>query len=229
MLLPTRILHRLVVLPVYSIFLPCILTLPVSATASDSVLNERDTAWKVFAERLLSFHEKQIGNRDIVTTEEIGDYKDNPQFYVEISYIDSHSNLLLSRIRWERERPGKINVIEVFVYDENKQVARDYAAAFLPEYYTVHKPNGPGVPVQTLINLHNHAGKLHAFRSFDATGEFLYEACRGSYQGIEVDISTDDSEITGLSSVTPVITARDIEQICYGPIPDNAAEYLDPH
>jgi hypothetical protein len=148
---------------------------------------------------------------------------------VEISYIDSESNLLLSRIRWERETPGKLNVMEVFVYDDHKQVVRDYVAAFLPEYYTVYKPNGPGVPVQTLINLHNHANGLHAFRSFDATGDLLYEACRGSYQGIEVDISTDDSEIPGLASAASGITDSDIEQLCYGPIPENAAEYLDPH
>jgi len=112
--------------------------------------------WNRFVDRLLAAHNSFLGSHQIRTQEEIGGYAGQPEFYREVSYFDSRTDRLLSRIRWEMERPDAIHVIEILFYDEKGRVERDYSAAYLPKYRNA--------PYQTLVNLHRYTGALHAFR-----------------------------------------------------------------
>lgn len=188
------------------------------ATAASS-LRENITQvdeWNRFTGRLLAVHNRFLGSHPIRTEEETGGYAGQPEFYGEVSYFDSRTNRLLSRIRWERERPGTIHVIEIFFYDARGRVARDYSSAFLPKYRNA--------PYQTLINLHRYTDGLHAFRQFDASGDRLYEYCRGSWFEEPVLIELDEP----LVATPDTLLNSEAYIACFGYVPLTAGNYLDP-
>ncbi|MFP5348774.1 MAG: hypothetical protein ACLGHO_02895 [Gammaproteobacteria bacterium] len=136
-----------------------------------------------FFENLRKLHQQQIDGKKIRETEEFGGYKDLPQFYREVSYYDAATGRLLSRIQWERENPTRIHAIEVFVYDDQGRVARDYSTWFLPRYRNA--------PRETNINLYNYGDGIRAWRQFDVFGNRMYEKCSAG-ERVLVELWGDD-------------------------------------
>lgn len=172
--------------------------------------------WNRFVQRLHSAHRTFLRIYDIREEEQIGGYAGDPNFYREVSYFDAATDRLLSRIRWETQQPNTIHVIELFFYDDQGRLERDYSAAFLPRYRNS--------PYQTLINVHRYNGDLHSFRQFDASGARIYEHCTGTWfdrpVAVELEeplVATPDSVIKSESYIA-----------CFGLMPTRVGNYLDP-
>ena len=190
--------------------------------------NEHARIWKSFADKVYQLHERQLAGNSIRTTSKPGGYMNHPDCYVEVSYFDEATGLLLSRIKWRTEQPDTTHVIEVFVYDEQHRLLRDYTVAYVAAFYG-HLESGLDIPNQALVNLHNNNGELSAFRSFDANGTFVYEACSGKYEGRPVYISLDDEEINDIGADPSSLVNGKEYKACFGGMPATAGEYLDPH
>ncbi len=176
--------------------------------------------WNLFATRLYKMHLYYLANYKTYTTERIDGYSGSPKFYREISYFDSASKRLLSKIQWVIKYPGRVHTIEIYVYDKNGRLQRDYLAAYLPRFRNA--------PVQTLINLHAYSSKLHAWRQFDATGNRIYEQCRGSFFGRKVNIQLDDDDMVALVGSRPAVMTSDSYIECFSGISSLATPYLNP-
>lgn len=175
------------------------------------------TVWNRFADKAYELHQRQLAGRDIRQTEETGEYGGaaaRGYGYREISYYDARTGLLLSRVRVDRDRPKILHIVEAFIYDEQGRVARDFAAIYLP--WAQH------APMRTLISLHRYNNDLHAYRQFDASGERIYEQCKGLYAGQKVDISLEQQEID------PRTTASGAYQACFAGVQQTAGVYLSP-
>jgi hypothetical protein len=175
-------------------------------------------SWNRFASKAYDLHKQQIAGRTIRETEETGEYGGTAASgyrYKETSYHDARTGLLLSRVRVDRDRPQILHIIEVFVYDEQGRVARDFAAIYLPW--------SQNAPMRTLINLHRYNHDLHAYRQFDASGERVYEQCKGMHAGKKVDISLEQQDIG------PQTTASDAYQACFAGVQETVGAYLVPH
>lgn len=191
------------------------IVLPVAAANSVGENTVQVGEWNRFANRLLAVHRRFLRSYPVRTEEETGGYADLPEFYREVSYFDSRTDRLLSRIRWERDRPDAVHVIEIFFYDDIGRVERDYSAAFLPNYRNA--------PYQTLINLHRYTDGLHAFRQFDASGDRLYEYCHGSWFDEPVLIALDEP----LVATPDTLLNSEAYIACFGFVPVAAGNYLD--
>jgi tetratricopeptide (TPR) repeat protein len=162
-------------------------------------------------------HNKQIQNRTIRTETEIGGYATHPQYYEETRYYDEKSGLLLSRIQRERNESAAIHLIEVNVYDAKDVLQRDYLAVYLPVFRNA--------PIQTLINLHTYNKGLHAFRQFDASGDYIYEQCQGKYQGKDVLLSLDEDQFSPGAGQKKSVVRSKLYKMCFNDLPkviDNA-------
>lgn len=205
------------------LFMSFVFAMPATAAESaDSMKqdNKQVDDWNVFAKNLYKLHQKQIAKTDVKVTSENGGYR-GKDFYNEKTYTEKKTGRVLSRIQWELDNPDLMHVIEVFVYDKQGRVTRDYTAAFLPVYRNA--------PVQTLIALHNYNGDLHAFRSFDASGIPTFERCQGSYQSKDVDMDFEDYEIDDMRLQKGGIMSTPIYQACFGKIDLTAKKYLTPN
>lgn len=173
--------------------------------------------WNTFADECLALQKQQLAQTQVREKTRIGGYAHQPQFYIEHTYYDAKTGVLLSRMQWEREHPDRMHTCEVYIYDDQGRVVRDFAAAYLPQ--------GRNAPVQTLINLHEYNGDLHAFRQFDASGDRIYEYCEGTWHDKPVQLRIFEDDLYGTSDVTstPVYSA------CFKGLPMKAGEYLDPH
>jgi hypothetical protein len=200
----------------------CFITItPINALSETVALRVNDdqvAVWNRFAESLVDLHKQGIAGRKIRTSELTGGY--GGEFakgytYREVSYHDAESGLLLSRIRRGENKPEMIQIIDVFIYDPTGRVIRDYTAIYLPR--------GRHAPVRTFINLHQYDDKLHGFRQFDASGDLLYEQCRGKFAGQKVDLSLEDYQIK------PRVIASKDYQACFGKLPATAEKYLIPN
>jgi tetratricopeptide (TPR) repeat protein len=179
--------------------------------------------WNRFADHLHQLHRHLIQGKQIRVEEQTGGYggfTGQPDFYIEKKYYDQANGRMLSRIQWEKDNPDTIHVIEVFIYDEQGQVKRDYLAAFLPGFRNA--------PVQTLINLHNYNDQLHAFRQFDASGERIYETCSGRFFDEAVEIHLMDYQLSALSAERPAVMDTEAYLACFQGVPTTVADYLDP-
>lgn len=217
MLVMTSITRYSLVLPAVS-FIALAPINALSETVALSVDDDQVSVWNRFVDSLVDLHEKGIAGREIRTSELTGGY--GGEFakgftYREVSYHDAKSGQLLSRIRHEENKPEKIQVIDVYIYDATGRVVRDYTAMYLPR--------GRHAPVRTFINLHQYSETLHGFRQFDASGNRLYEHCRGQFAGHVVDLDLEDYQIK------PGITATKDYQMCFGKLPDTAEKYLIPN
>lgn len=172
--------------------------------------------WDAFAKNVLALHKKLISQTKVVKKTKTGGYAHMPEFYKEESFYDARTHKLISKVQWEKDNPDVLHTIEVYLYDKQGRVIRDYAAAYLPEY---HK-----APTQTLISLHAYHGDLHAFRTFDASGYTIDEGCRGQYQGKEVQIILDEGEI---EDGAPEMKTPEY-QICFEGLQTKAGKYLMP-
>lgn len=189
-----------------------------ATTAGHSVRvdNARVKAWNRFADDLYKVHRHLLRAHRTRMVETVGGYANMPAFYREESHFDAETGRLLSRVQWERENPSNIHAIEVYFYDTEGRVRRDYGATFLP----VHR----NAPIQTLVNLHHHDKDLHAFRQFDASGERIYEQCRGTHFDEPVDISIPFPTVGTPRS----ILESEAYVACFGFLPADAGDALDP-
>lgn len=176
--------------------------------------------WNAFAEAVYALHQRQLAGREVRTESHIGGYAGLPDYYKEVSYYDAHSGHLLSRIQWEQENPGQVHVIEVFVRDAKGRVIRDYTAGFLPFYRNA--------PNQTLISLHNYRGDLHAFRTFDASGDRIFERCEGTFAGKPVALMLDEDALIEAEDDADSILHSAVYRACFKGVAKTVESYLEP-
>lgn len=177
--------------------------------------------WNRFAGEVYALHKKLIAGKDIRKTEKKGGYDGMPEFYNEVEYIDKKTGNLISRILWESENPDQIHVIEVNVHDNKNRVIRSFTAAFLPGYRNA--------PNQTLIHLYNYNGdKLTAFRTFDASGERIYEQCEGKHKGKQVWISLEDVDIAAAENTPDSVMFKPEYKACFQDLQKVCGDYVRP-
>lgn len=178
--------------------------------------------WNNFVDELYQLHLQQTRDLQINTREQDGGYggkTGSQDFYREIEYYDTDKQRLLSRIQWEKQQPDRIHSIEVFIYGDNNKVSHDFYARYLPEFRNA--------PIQTLINIHHYNDKLHSFRQFDASGDLIYETCRGEYFNEAIQLHLEEDEIPEARN------SRDEEQAelyraCFTGVSQEAGELLQP-
>lgn len=188
----------------------------VSRERSITVDSARVLAWNRFAKGLYDAHRHATSNRTLRKDERVGGYHRRPDYFREESFYDLANGHLVSRVRWVREKPGLMHSIEFYVYDDAGRLSRDYGAYYLPD--------ARNAPVQTLINFHHRENDLHAFRQFDASGERLYEKCRGTWFGEPISIDIEEPLVA-----TPVsLTTSEAYTACFGFLPSSAGAHVDP-
>ena len=174
-------------------------------------------SWNRFATNIYNLHMQRIAGKEVNQTEAMGEYGGLAAkgiFYKETSYHDARTGLLLSRIRVDRDKPEILHIAEVFIHDGQGRLIRDFAALYLPW--------SQNAPMQTMINVHHHTPYLHAYRQFDASGERIYEQCKGTASGVKVDISLEQQEINARTTVS------DAYRACFAGVQDTAGIYLNP-
>ena len=163
---------------------------PLLAMAVDREALKQDNShirnWSQFAEDALKLHEKLTMGKGLTVKKTVGSYANQKDFYIQEQFFDG--NRLISQVQWEKNNLEQLHTIEVFIHDKSGRVIRDFAAAYLPFYHNA--------PNQTLISFHHYNGDLHAFRSFDASGDMILERCKGKdKQGKVVNILMDEDDL----------------------------------
>jgi tetratricopeptide (TPR) repeat protein len=202
--------------------LPVLLFLatPAHALTSLKVDQQQVDEWNRFATRLFALHERQMQKYETYKKSSSGGYATHPDLYRQVSYYNKTNDKLLSRLQWEKDNPERLHSIAVYVYDEQGDLQRDYLAAYLPKYRNA--------PVQTLINIHFSDKELRAFRQFDASGNRIYEQCRGQYFGEPFTISLEEHEIPSIAGHMPKYISAELYRSCFSEITSEADQYLDP-
>lgn len=192
--------------------------------AEDIKVNSPEVArWNKFVEDILSQHKRMINNRDIYTKESYGGYggvTDDLEFYREVMYYDRKTDKLLSNTKWGKNNPNNIHSIDIYIYDDQGRIKRDYSATYLPYHRNA--------PYQTLINIHHYNKKLHSIRQFDASDEHLSEYCTGTYNGRPVRIAFEDYEIPDSISEISEKSQRAAYLACFDKLTNSAGAYLNP-
>ena len=207
----------------WSVFLVLLISYtPVYADKDPTPMKEDSqqvTGWNRFFESLVKTHQWYAQTYSIKQTSSLGGYANNPEFYREVSYYNRQNERLLSRIRWVKDKPDLMHMIEVFIYDDKGRVSRDYLAAYLPEFRNA--------PIQTLINIHYYNDGLHAFRQFDASGALIYEQCKGRYFNEDIMLSIDEDEFYQYRDESS--DSYDTYIACFEMLPREAGQYLKPY
>lgn len=148
--------------------------------------NKHIRTWNKFAMDTLQLHKKLTDGKRLEVKTRIGSYANIENFFKEEQYFEK--GRLVSQIQWEKDNPDQLHTIEVYVHDSDGRVSRDYMAAYLPFYHNA--------PTQTLISFHHYNAQLHAFRTFDASGDKILERCEGlNHQGQRVTILLDEDDL----------------------------------
>jgi hypothetical protein len=148
--------------------------------------NKHVRVWNKFANDSLKLHKKLTKGKKLQVKTLVGSYANVKDFYIEHRYFDNGK--LISQVQWEKDDPKTLHTIEVYVHDKQGRVIRDFMAAYLPFYHNA--------PTQTLISIHHYVGKLHAFRSFDASGDVVLERCEGiNEKGQTVNLLLDEDDL----------------------------------
>ena len=176
--------------------------------------------WNRFADDLHHVHQYLISSHATRKVTSTGGYANRPDFFQQIEYFDRDSGLLLSRVQRETANPARIHTMEIFAYDRNGHLKRDYLIAYLP----VHR----NAPVQTLINVHAYSDGLHSFRQFDASGNRIYEQCSGTFFGEQILISLDEDEFPSSGSGLADETEEQAYLACFEYLPLVADPFLSP-
>lgn len=180
--------------------------------------------WNAFTDDLYRLHQQQIAGRKVREKSSLGGYPGRPGYYRQVEYYDADSGRLLSVIQWESANPALIHAITVNRYDEQGRLLRDYSSSYLPDYRNA--------PSQTLIFLHGYNDGVHAFRSFDASDDLLYERCEGVFRGEKVFFGMDIDEIEEaageLYQNNSGIMADPVYTHCFGGLPETARGVLPP-
>lgn len=182
--------------------------------------NTQIMQWNKFAEQVYVLHKKQIINKAVVTKKSVGGYAQYPEYYIETNYFDKKTGLLLSRIQREQKNFNNIHLIEVFIYNEDNRLIRDYMAAYLPEYRNA--------PIQTLINFHYSDNELRSYRQFDASGNRIYEQCQGSHFDTKFMISLEEHEIPNNAGILPASVSNELYLACFNQLSATAGKYIIP-
>lgn len=175
--------------------------------------------WNRFMSDILALHEQRIAAQPVKMTSKVGGYASQPDYFTEQEFVDAQGRLL-ARLQWEREQPENLHAIELFIHDGQGRVIRDYAGAYLPHYRNA--------PTQTLVTLHQYNQGLHAFRTYDASNEFIFERCSGSYQGKAVQIALDIDEKEALYKKPDTVMTSKAYAACFNGLPETAGKYLQP-
>ena len=182
------------------------------------VIQQEVDAWNKYAQSLLDLHNMKIANTahtlERGSDRYGGEYAEDYRFLEEF-YYSRDNKRLLSHIRWHDRQKQDLHTIEVFIYDSEGRLVRDYAAAYLP-----YERNAP---FQTLVNFHHYAYGIHAYRQFDANGEVLFEKCQGKYKGVALSLALEDYEMPD-----NLIDASPEYLHCFSGLPQSAGKHLDP-
>lgn len=207
----------------------CVVAFLSSASGSgaqehEGVRENVDTVrtWNEFADAVIALHQAQVASLKVETVERRGGYGGHlgtPDFYKEVMYREASSGRLIGRLQWESGPQRRLHMIEVFVYREG-ELARDYLVAYLP--------GSRNAPIQALVNLHGGESGLQAFRQFDASGERVFEQCRGEFEGAKIDIYYDYASLPTLSEDPTGQTKNPLYESCFGNIPAAATPWLRP-
>ena len=176
--------------------------------------------WNQFTQRLYELHSMQIKDRDIVKKVSTGGYHNLDDFYREEHFYDAKTNVLLSRIQWEAQKPDTIHLIEVFIYDTAGTLKLDYLSAYLPQ--------SRNAPIQTLINVHHKDAQLQAYRQFDASGDRIYEQCKGGFLGRDFFMSLDEDDIPFGEPAFKEALYNDVYPSCFGDLLTEVGELKNP-
>ena len=182
--------------------------------------NEHARKWNKFADDVLVLHEALIKKIPVHKKTELGGYSGNPDFYKEERHYAKSHGKLISIVQWERDNPELLHTIEVYVRDDEGRILRDYSAAYLPQYRNA--------PTQTLVSIHIHNGDLHAFRTFEATGDRIVERCTGKLNGEEVNFILDEDEIAHAEGGFTDVMEQTDYKACFKGMPEQAGKYLSP-
>lgn len=204
------------------IFLALSSALPVLAATAEGqsigVDEDRAARWNRFADGVLQLHKRLTAGDAVRKQTSTGGYQgeffNRADYYVEEIYHSVDGDRLISNIKWEKDNPANLHMLEVYLYDENNRVTRDYLVNYLPW--------GRNAPIQAMVNLHSYNKGLHGFRQFDASGELIFEKCEGTLDGKPVDIDLESYEIE-----PPVTTQKDY-LLCFSGLPTQAGKYLTP-
>ncbi len=204
------------------LLLTLVFVLPVSFSAASAVKgdNIHVRTWNAFANNTLKLHQKLIKGKEVEIETSVGGYSGTPDFFKEEKFSDRETGKLISVVQWERENPEVMHTIEVFVHNKKGHVIRDYVAAYLPTYRNA--------PTQTLVSFHKYNGKLHAFRSFDASGEIIVERCEGKYKGQEVNLLLDEDEIYAALDGNSKAMEQPDYKACFKGLRKEPGKYLKP-
>ena len=170
-----------------------------------------------FHQALYALHEQQISGKKIRIEEEKAPYEGAAAAgyrYVETSYYDADTGILLSRVRRDAVRPEYVHIAEVYLY-ENGKLVRDFVSITLPW--------APLQPVRTFINFHHYDGALHSVRQYDFSGQVNYESCKGDWNGKPIRLSLDSIDIDKATQAKPEYKA------CFDGMRADWAQYKQPH
>lgn len=189
----------------------------VSATDAMKGDNKHVRVWNKFANDSLSLHKKLTDGNNYEVKKTIGSYANVKDFYIEHRYFDKGK--LVSQVQWEKDDPTTLHTIEVFVHDNKGRVVRDFMAAYLPFYHNA--------PTQTLASFHHYTGNLHAFRSFDASGDKVLERCTGKDEkGQTVNFILDEDDL--YNDPDEIIGSKEYNNCFSGLKQDKLGKYIIP-
>lgn len=207
----------------------CVLILLATTSSCTTVdtslpagLEKRHQLWNKFADKLLTVHRKRLRNTDYYTMENIGGYgglTNDPEYYREVKYFDRESRKLLSIIKWKLKFSFDFHMIDLFIYDDENRIKREYTATYLPSRQTS--------PSEALITLHYYRNNLHSIREFDASNVLLYEQCNDTTQANKVIFSFDYVDIPESYSELD-IGKQAAYRACFDHAAITAEPYLDP-
>lgn len=194
----------------------------MSADSGESIKvdSHHVNSWNEFSDKVYELHQQQIAGKNIETTETQGGYLSDPDFYREVTYTDKSTGRVLSIIQWEKDNPDNVHSIEVFVYNDAGKVVRDYSAAYLPD--------ARHAPVQTLINLHNYNGGLHAFRQFDVSKDVIYEYCKGEYQGKKHELRLFEEDLVAADYDSRQLLKSPVYKACFTGLQADIGKFIEP-
>lgn len=191
-------------------------------TSLPAGLEKRHQLWNSFADKLYTVHKKRLQNSDYYTRENVGGYgglTNEPEYYREVKYFDRDSRQLLSIVKWELKFSTGFHMIDLFIYDDENRIKREYTATYLPSRRTS--------PSETLIIFHYYRNKLHSIREFDASNVLLYEQCTDTEQADKVIFSFDYVDIPESHSELDIAKQEDY-RACFDHAAISAEPYLDP-
>lgn len=209
-------------LPVLYKIITFILIIPfmfsvASATEAMKGDNKHVRVWNKFANDSFNLHKKLTDGKNLQVKTSIGSYANVKDFYIEHRYFDKGN--LISQVQWEKDDPNTLHTIEVYVHDKKGRVIRDFMAAYLPFYHNA--------PTQTLISFHHYNDNLHAFRSFDASGDIVLERCMGKdNKGQSINILLDEDDL--YNDDDGIMVSADYKQCFAGYKQDKLGKYIIP-